>query len=1181
MNKSTLKAFATNARKELLKKVEAKAMKIGITEDNIKKAEIESSDAIYIDGQQLSKEEKVQRDRLIGRINQIGFKRVMEEVAYTWFNRFTALRYMEVNEYLPTDVRVLSSTNPNSADPDMVNEALSLDLEIDKEYVYELKLNNKTEELFKYLIIKHCNDLNRYLPFMFETIDDYTEILFPEGLLVKDSFIREMTDCNVIPEDNWMKVEVIGWLYQYYIAEEKDRVFKEKKKYRPEEIPFATQLFTPDWIVRYMVQNSLGHYWIESHPEHSDLLNNWEFYLESSISETKFEEKLTPYINKELNVEDIKCFDPAMGSGHILVYMFDVLYEIYSKCGYMEREIPKLIIENNIYGLDIDDRAYQLACFSVVMKALEYNERFFRSIEREGLKLNLASIQETNNLNEEDIIFIAGEDSGTLYEKISNFINKFQDAKTIGSLIRLDTYEKNFLNERLININNNPPKDLFEEEIRKKVLELLPKLIIQAEIMTTRYDILVTNPPYMGNRYMNEKLSQFLVKEYPDSKLDTFASFMEIDHYLKPFALFSLINQHSWMFISSYEKLRDKILKNKNICSMLHLGTRAFEDIGGEVVQTTAFVLRNGYIPKMTGIFLRLVDFKGAKEKQVKTIEAIQNSRVNYKYICNNESFKQIKGLPIAYWVSERVRGIFDKSISIREIAKPRVGQNTGDNNRFLRQWFEVDFKKIGFNYQSREDALNSYNKWFPYNKGGKFRKWYGNLDYVINWEDDGKEIKDYAVIRNKGKHWSRYIQNLDYIFKEGLTWSDISGSSFGVRYLESGFIFDVTGSMAFPSKEDIYYITAFLCSKISYEFLIMLNPTLHFQTGNIANLPIIFTEDSRIKKRIDDLARINIEICKVDWDSYEISWDFKVHPLLINSGISTIEDSLKLWNESVQGRFKLLKSNEEEINKIFIDIYGLNNEISPVVDEENVIIRREGSESDIKSFISYAVGCIFGRYSLDTEGLIYAGGEFDPNRYKNFSIDKDNIVPILPGAYFEDDVVSKFIDFVKTSFGEDSLHENLDFIAENLGRKKSETAKETIGRYFLNEFFKDHVKTYKKRPIYWLFTSGKQKAFNCLIYMHRYDQTTLSRIRMDYLHEYQIRLDTERKSLVSIIEGHSTTKEISNAKKELKALDKKIEELKDYDELLHHMADMQIEIDLDDGVVVNYEKFQGLVAKI
>ncbi|PAK40593.1 BREX-1 system adenine-specific DNA-methyltransferase PglX [Peribacillus simplex] len=1178
MNKSALKTLAIGARKELLKKVEAKAMKIGITEYKIKEADIESSDAIFIDGKQLLKEEKIQRDKLIARINQIGFNQVMEEVAYTWFNRFTALRYMEVNDYLPTNVRVLSSSNAYSAEPDMINDALSLELEIDKEYVYDLKLNNKTEELFKYLIIKHCNDLNRYLPFMFETIEDYTEILFPDGLLSKDSFISQMTDTEEIPEDNWQRVEIIGWLYQFYITEEKDRVMSAKKKYKTEEIPYATQLFTPHWIVRYMVQNSLGRYWLESHPEHKELLEDWEYYLEYSIPN---ERKLAPYINKELKVEDIKCFDPAMGSGHILVYMFDVLFEIYSKCGYLEREIPRLIIEKNLFGLDIDDRANQLACFSVVMKALQYNSRFLRSIEREGLLLNLTSMQDSNNLGDQEIAFISGEISGNDFDRTKNFVGKFKEAKTLGSLIKIGSYDKDFLVRRLEYIRQNPAKDLFEEQVRRNVLSLLPKLLKQAEIMYGQYDAVVTNPPYMGNRYMNEDLSLFLQKEYPDSKLDTFASFMEIDHYLKPHAFLSMINQHSWMFISSFEKLRTKIINNKTICSMLHLGSRAFEDIGGEVVQTTSFVLRNGYMPDIDGVYIRLVDFKGSIEKQFKTIDAVKNP-MDYRFNYSNEKFNLIKGSPIAYWISDRVREIFDKADSVRDIAKPRVGQNTGDNNRFLRQWFEIDYKKIGFNYKNREDARISQHKWFPYNKGGKYRKWYGNLDYVINWEEDGKEIKEYAVVRNKGKHWSRYIQNLDYIFKEGLTWSDISTSSFGVRYLKSGFIFDVSGSMAFPSRENTYYLTAFLCSKIAYEFLKVLNPTMHFQTGNIANLPIIITDDIVVKSKINELSRMNIDICKLDWDSYEVSWDFKNHPLLLNKkGIKMIKDSLNLWNESVQKRYNQLKENEEELNRIFIDIYGLQEELNSDVNEENVIIRRKDPETDIKSFISYAVGCMFGRYSLDKESLVYAGGELLGDNYGTFNVDRDNIVPVLPGAYFEDDIVSRLINFVQVTFGEETLAENLEFIADTLGKKKGETAKETIRRYFLNEFFKDHVQTYKKRPIYWLFTSGKQKAFNCLIYMHRYDRTTLSRIRTDYLHEYQIRLDGERKSLLNIIEGDSTTKEISNAKKELKTLDKKIEELKEYDELLHHMADMQIEIDLDDGVVVNYEKFKGLVAKI
>ncbi|MDP9739386.1 UNVERIFIED_ORG: type II restriction/modification system DNA methylase subunit YeeA [Bacillus sp. B2I3] len=1170
MNKSALKTFATSARKELLKKVEAKALKIGVTEDNIKKADIESSDAMFIGGKQLSKEEKIQRDKLIARINQIGFKQVMEEVAYTWFNRFTALRYMEVNEYLPTDVRVLSSTNADSAEPDMMKEVLSLDLDIDKEYVYDLKLNNKTEELFKYLIIKHCNDLNRYLPFMFETIDDYTEILFPEGLLAKDSFIRQMTDIEFIPEGNWKKVEVIGWLYQYYIAEEKDRVFKEKKKFKAEEIPFATQLFTPDWIVRYMVQNSLGHYWIESHPEHRDLLGNWEFYLENSNQKADFEEKLAPYINKELRVEDIKCFDPAMGSGHILVYMFDVLYEIYSKCGYMEREIPRLIIENNLYGLDIDDRAYQLACFSVVMKALEYNSRFFRSIEREGLTLNLAAIQETNQLKNDETSYISGVKSGADFEKVKEFIEQFEDAKTIGSLIKVEDYDKGFMEKRLSIIQNNPAQDLFEEEVRKKVLEVLPDILKQAEIMHLQYDILVTNPPYMGLGNMNTILSNFLKKNYPDSKADLFASFMELDRYLKREGFYASINQHSWMFLSSFEKLREKVIRNKSISSMLHLGPRAFEEIGGEVVQSTAFVLRSKYLPNVKGIYIRLIDERTAQEKKEKTIEAAQNQTVSYRYLFDQENFNKIPGTPIAYWVSEKYIGIFNSNDKMGDIIQAKQGCATANNNKYLRRWYECKYIDIGFGMSSRIEALESKRKWFPYNKGGSFRKWYGNQEYVVNWENDG-----FALFNDE----KAVVRNPDYYFKESVSWSDVTTNSSSFRYYNKGFIFDSTGHSSFPNiKMTTNQILAICNNKFFDKIIKILNPTLHFHIGYFNNLPAAILNDERSQKIVDE----NILISKRDWDSFETSWEFIQHPFItFREFDSKVENTFIRWQQYTENQFNKVKNNEEELNAIFINTYGLQNELTPEVEGKKVTIRKADLERDVKSFISYAIGCSFGRYSLDKECLAYAGGKFEQEEYKTFMPDKDNILPILPSAYFEDDIVSRFIDFIRITFGKDSLNENLEFIADTLGMKKGETAKETIRRYFLNDFFKDHVQTYKKRPIYWLFTSGKQKAFNCLIYMHRYDKTTLSRIRTDYLHEYQIRLDAEKKDLLSIILGDYSTKEISNAKKELKALEKKIEELKEYDEHLHHMADMQIDIDLDDGVAVNYDKFKGLVAKI
>lgn len=1176
MNKSALKTFAISARKELLKKVEARAMKIGVTENNLIQADIESSDAIFIDGKQLSKEEEIQRDKLIARINQIGFKQVIEEVAYTWFNRFTALRYMEVNEYLPTDVRVLSSTNPDSAEPDMISDALSLELEIDKEYVYEMKLKNKTDELFKYLIIKHCNDLNRYLPFMFETIDDYTEILFPEGLLAKDSFILQMTNIEIIPEDNWEKVEIIGWLYQYYISERKDLVIQAKKKYKTEEIPFATQLFTPEWIVRYMVQNSLGRYWVESHPEHQDLLIDWEFFLKNPNPESDFEEKLAPYINKELRVEDIKCFDPAMGSGHILVYMFDILYEIYSKCGYMEKEIPRLIIENNLYGLDIDDRAYQLACFSVVMKALKYNNRFFRTIEREGLILNLASIQETNTLNDEDIAYIAGNSSGKYFTDTKEFILQFQYAKSIGSLVKVNEYNKEFLETRLTFIKENPANDLFEEEVRRKVVKILADLIKQSSIISQQYDVLVTNPPYMGSKYMKDEVKEFLNENYKETKADLFTAFMEYSmSKVNKSGHIGMVTPYLWMFLNTYKNFRKDVINNTNISSLVQLEYNAFEVA---TVPVCTFTLRNNNVD-VSGQYIKLSDFKGSENQPLKTLEAVEDPSLYYRYTSKMESYQHIPNNSIAYWVSEKMVNIFKNFNTLNQVALTRMGLVTGNGDRFLRFWHEVNFDNVNFDVLNNVEAKNSPKRWFPYQKGGAFRRWYGNLDYIVNWENDGYEMRYDNSLNGRVRS---HNYNGEFGFREGITWSDLTTGNFASRYVKKGFMFDSTGPMMFLNDSKyMYFLLGYCNSKVFQTLLDISSQGFHYTTGAVSNVSLKIFDDKEVVI-VENMVKDNIEISKENWDSFETSWDFKRHALLSNNKETrSINKALQNWINEFKYQSNIIKKNEEDLNEIFIKLYNLENEISPNVNDKDITLRKVEKEKAIKSFISYSVGCMLGRYSLDKDGIIFAGGDYNNEQYRSFKSDEDNILPILPGTYFEDDIVSKFIDFVRVTFTDETMVENLDFIADNLGKKKGETAKETIRRYFLNDFFKDHVQTYKKRPIYWLFTSGKQKAFNCLIYMHRYDKTTLSRIRTDYLHEFQIRLDGERKSLVNIINNDSTTREISDAKKELKTVDKKIEELKEFDEILHHMADKQIDIDLNDGVTVNYEKFKGLVAKI
>ena len=1169
MNKSALKKFATEARKELLERVELQARKIGITADSIQKATIESSDAVFIDGKQLPDIESRQRNKLIKRIEEIGFERVMEETAYTWFNRFIALRFMEVNDYLPTKVRVLSSYNADSAEPDMMKEALSLDLELDKEYVYELKMANKTDELFKYLIKVHCNDLNRYMPFMFETIEDYKEILFPEGLLGTDSFVRQMTNPEVIDESDWESVEIIGWLYQYYISDEKDRIIQAKKRYKAEELPFATQLFTPEWIVRYMVQNALGRYWIESHPEHRDLLVDWEFYIENPNPEHDFEEKLASYNNKELNVEDIKCFDPAMGSGHILVYMFDVLFEIYSRCGYVEREIPRLIIEKNLYGLDIDDRAFQLASFSIVMKALQYNRRFLRSIERDGLMMHLASIQETNSFTDEEIAFLAGDFEGESFEKMKSFLNQFFDAKAIGSLIKIETYDAEFLINRLEKIEKENV-DLFQLDIKDRILDVFRTVVTQASIMSEEYDIFITNPPYAGTKYVTTEVTKYLNENYPDTKSDLYSAFIEHSFYnTKNNGQMAFITPFPWMFISSFEKLRKIIVDEKNICSLIQLEYNAFEPA---MVPVCIFTLRNYHVD-LEGNYIKLSYFRGHENQPIKTLEAIQTPTVSYRYFFNQDNLNKIPGTPIAYWINSKLINSFENDKKISDFGEAKSGLQTGNNDLFLRQWYEVENYKIAYDMRSKEQFLNSKKKWVPQIKGGSYRKWYGNFDYIVNWENDGYEIRQGRGCRLNA------MANDRFYFKQGITWSHTTSGGFGARYLPTGHLFNVEAPTFFPIEErEIEYILAFLNSRVASQILSIMNSTMHYLVGDILKLPL--KSDSNLLSEINGIVNENIEISQNDWDNFEVSWDFKRHPLLTDSA-KTIESAYMKWWGIADSNFNQIKSNEEEINRIFIKIYGLQDELIPVVEPKEVTVRKADLERDIKSFVSYAIGCSFGRYSLDEEGLSYAGGEFDTSRYKTFPVDKDNILPILPGAYFEDDIVTKFVDFVRVTFSEETLEENLDFIADAIGRKKTETAREAICRYFLTDFFKDHVQTYKKRPIYWLFTSGKEKAFNCLIYMHRYDETTLSRIRTDYLHEVQIRMDAEKKDLLSIIEGDYTTKEISDAKKALKSLDKKIDELKAYDELLHHMADQKITIDLDDGVKHNYELFKGLVAKI
>ncbi|MCB2341109.1 BREX-1 system adenine-specific DNA-methyltransferase PglX [Clostridium estertheticum] len=1228
MDKNKIKTYAIWARRKLISTVSERANRIGVTEKKIEDV-VEVQGGFKLEGNdEIFKLSKDHRDKLVNQVNDKGFQQVMEEVAYTWFNRFMGLRYMEVNEYLPSGIRVLSSIVEGKTEPDVLTRVTEVieELKLKSNYIYELLDSGKTEdrdEAYKHILVKQCNELGKIIPQMFEKISDYTELLLPDNLLEEGSVIRKIV--GDIVEDNWKEeVEIIGWMYQYYISEKKDEVFaalKKNVKITKENIPAATQLFTPKWIVKYMVENSLGRLWLEGHPN-EELQKEWKYYLEEADQEPQVEEELKKIRQEhsKLKPEDIKILDPCMGSGHILVYAFDVLYEIYKTAGYTEREIPRMILQNNLYGLDIDDRAAQLSSFALIMKARHYNRRLFREIEREGLELNLCSIQESNELTKglgkEAIDYFVG-DKDELRKDISYLIDVFNDAKEYGSILEVKEVNFEVLKERLNEIKKE--YSLTYVDYKEMLLDKLYTIINQAEIMSGKYEVFVTNPPYMGNKSMNEKLKVYLQKNYSITKYDLFASFLEKDKtYLKRNGFTAMVNQHSWMFLNSYDKLRQDIITNRSICNMLHLGTRAFEEIGGEVVSTTTFVIRNlKQINNYLSSCVDLTNINNSNEKERKYLDICTNNEYNNIKNFNQNIFMNIPNNTLAYWISDNIIKHFKENQKIKDIADVKIGLSTTNNERFLRQWYEVSSVNIGFNKTNLVMANKSNEKWFPHNKGGSYRKWYGNQDYIVNWYNNGEEIKESA----KGASGGR-VMNPEYYFKEGISWSLTSAGSFGTRYFSEGFIFDITGPTIFANAESLKYICGLLCSKLATIFLEVQNQTLSITAGNVNNIPIILSDDK--KDNINSLVDNCIRISKYEWNSFEISWDFKIHPLLKlldKAEQFKLSSVFSVWETECEEAFEQLKSNEEELNRIFIDIYGLQDELTPEIEDKDITIRRADRERDIKSFISYAVGCMLGRYSADVsfiveekngkvygnysdniETLIYAGGDLndkwniaekkvrkiekdeegtiisDSWTDAYFLPDADNVIPITEDEYFEDDIVSKFIVFVRLYFGAEDLEENLDFIADSIGRKASETARQAIRRYFIKDFYKDHLKVYKKRPIYWMFESGKNDGFKALVYMHRYNDQTVAKVRTDYLHTLQRKYEAEvqRQQLVVDSEEY-TIKDRTVAKKKIDRIAKQIEECREYDQVVAHLANEKISIDLDDGVKVNYEKFQGV----
>ncbi len=1230
MNKTAIKNFAIWARNKLIADVSYDARLIGITEDGIAKPLPQSFggtqffDIGIAEPYSISGEAVRQRDKLIEVIQQkekdtdykTAYQYVIEEVAYTWFNRLIAIRFMEVNDYLPSHIRVLSSES-GKMEPDLVTTPFDAELPFTAEeeaQIFQLKQDNKLDEVFRILFLKQCNALNEILPALFEKTKNYTELLLSLSVIDQDGVVYHLI--HDIPEDDFNierggQVEIIGWLYQYYNTEPKAAAFAKNGKITKEEIPAVTQLFTPDWIVRYMVENSLGRLWVEGHPD-CGLKENWKYYLEEAQQEPEVQVKLAE-IRKEyaaLNPEDIKLIDPCMGSGHILVYAFDVLMQIYESAGYSQRDAAKSILENNIYGLDIDDRAYQLAYFAVMMKARQYNRRILNGENT----CHVYAIQESNSVNRAHLkYFGAGMDDiekNAAKMQLEGLLDTLTDAKEYGSILNVESYNWDLL-RRFVAAEDTDGQISMDSVGVEDTAEQLNRLIDIGETMARKYWVTCTNPPYAGISGLSSKLGNLAQKEYPIAKTDLYSIFIErCNKYTTQSGFQAMITQQSWLSLPSFEDLRKKVCANNQIVTLAQLGAHAFDEIGGEVVSVVCFSLRKGYQEAYIGIYDDLQRGLSESEKEQFFLSVVA------RYYSKQDNFREIPHEIVVYDASPKALDNFSIFPPLKDTAVAKPGMQTSDNDRFLRLWFEVLFSGIGYS-MTHEQAQESTFKWFPYNKGIGYRKWYGNNDYIVNFYNDGEELKYWLVHNPKDpgtKHWSRNMRNYDCYFNDGITFTAI-GNSFSSRLNGKGYLFDTKGPTMFG--EHLVYVCGFVNSIVFDYYNRMLCKQLT-KSGDSVNL-VPFCYDYHAKN-IEDTIEATVSLSKYDWDSFETSWDFKKHPLLRN--VSTISEAFTLWQTECDERFTQLKANEEELNRIFIDIYGLQDELTPEVEDKDVTVRKADLQRDIKSLLSYAVGCMFGRYSLDKPGLIFAGGNFDSVYWKykgqaaldendspieggyagislaeyhypkfhdtddwetatwlSYEPDVDNVIPITDEEYLDDDIVSRLCAWLKTVYGADTLEENLDYIAKALGNKGS-TSREIIRNYFLNDFFKDHCQTYSvtgsgKRPIYWLFDSGKQNGFKALVYLHRYTPDTIGNLRIDYLHKMQRVYESEINRMQDMMDHSENAREVAAAGKRKDKLAKQLKECREYDEKISHLALSRIELDLDDGVKVNYRKLQ------
>lgn len=1166
MNTSNIKKYAPQARNDFIAAMRKQAAKYGITADSILPAE-QKGDLLLIGDQVFPLSVMKSREKLIKRIQTSSFEQTIDYIAYSWFNRLCAIRYMECKGLLDHGRRVLSSADGSAGLPQLLEECLDIDLPgLDASRVAELKLDgNKDEELYRELLLAQCHALNQVMPLLFEQVSDESELLLPDNLTKTDSLIRDLV--SSIPEEDWSDVQIIGWLYQFYISEKKDQVIG--KVVKSEDIPAATQLFTPNWIVKYLVQNSVGRLWMMAQPD-STLASEWEYYIQPAEQSDEVNAQLKQLIDVRisedgdtLNPESITVLDPACGSGHILVEAYDCLKAIYLERGYRSRDIPRLILENNLYGIDIDTRAAQLASFALLMKAREDDRRLFSNPP----KLNIIALQDSQP-ERLDAFSQDLASTGIVEADLKELLDLFEHTSTFGSLIQIPVAFVKKLSDLETKLKIALASgDIFAQQSAQ---ELFP-LVKQAKLLAKKYDAVIANPPYMGSKGMNTVLKDFAKKKYPDSKSDLFAMFIERGFaWCKNSGFNSMVTMQSWMFLSSYEVMREKLLQDRTLSCMVHMGN----GVMGIAFGTAATVMLNNHVNNYEGSF-SYCENDDVNEFGIPKKFPVQNERLK---TAKPDDFKKIPGSPIAYWVSNTLRQAFTEAKCLKDIGEPRLGMATGNNDVHLRLWYEISFHKIGIGCDSRESALLTKCKWFPYNKGGQFRRWYGNNEFVVNWENDGELIRN--TLHPSGDRIWAHNFNLDYIFKPSLTFTATSSSYFGIRYSTKGFLFDNKGSSYFTTEEKMFPVLAFLASKPATVILKSINPTIEFQPGNISILPFF---EKMIKNDVSIRVKSIITAYCLDWDSYEISWDFTENPI-IRTQQSSLEQAFSTWQQQNADAVAEMKRLEEENNKLFIEAYGLQDELTPDVPDEQITLTRADREKDSQRLVSYALGCMMGRYSLDEPGLIYAHAgnqDFDASRYKKFPADTDGIIPLTEMHWFEDDATYRIQEFLTAVWGKDTLEANMQWLAESLDKKANETAEDTIRRYLASKFYKDHMQTYKKRPIYWLFSSGKQGAFQALVYLHRYNESTLARMRTEYVMPLISKMAAYANSLETAKESSDSAAEIKRIEKKLQDLHKQQAELSSFEEKLRHYADQRISLDLDDGVKVNYGKFGDLLAEV